>query len=153
MVLDVIVFLDTNVLISAILNRDSTPARAYRLACSDPNQAVICEQNLHEIRRVFAQKFPSKQVVLERFIASLEEAINDGNLVPYKVFKADSLYLRAGVRYEDLSPEEKVAWDAQDWGSDEDGGALDPPETVEAGQINRAPVDGTRCVGIGSHGC
>ncbi|WP_257159141.1 DEAD/DEAH box helicase family protein [Corynebacterium cystitidis] len=68
---------------------------------------------------------------------SLDQAIDDGNLVPYKTYAADSLFLRSGMRYSALSPEEKAAWDAQDWGNDEEGNPLPPPDGVEAGQINR----------------
>lgn len=67
----------------------------------------------------------------------LTEAISDGNLVPFVAFKQDSLFLRAGVSYAELTPEQQVAWDAQDWGSDEDGEPLPPPDGVTPGEINR----------------
>ncbi len=68
---------------------------------------------------------------------SLEAAIKDGYLVPPVPFRQDSLFLRAGVSYDDLSPEQKVAWDNQDWGTDEDGDALPPPDGVSPTEINR----------------
>ncbi|STC69142.1 type I restriction-modification system, restriction subunit [Corynebacterium pilosum] len=68
---------------------------------------------------------------------SLKQAIEDGNLVNYKTYAADSLFLRSGMRYDELSPEDKAAWDAQDWGNDKDGNPLPPPDGVAAGEINR----------------
>lgn len=59
------VFLDTNILISAILNPFGAPAKAYERAVSSPCSAVLCEQNLHELRSVFTRKFPTKLEVLE----------------------------------------------------------------------------------------
>ena len=39
------VLIDTNVLISAALNPNGTPAKAYFKAASYPNHGMICEQN------------------------------------------------------------------------------------------------------------
>jgi len=65
------VLLDTNILVSAILNSQGTPAQAYKKAVEPPYQALICEQNLEELRRVFNRKFSSKIPMLERFIAMM----------------------------------------------------------------------------------
>lgn len=54
------VFLDTNVLISAALNPDGSPFSAYIKATSYPNHAIICEQNIEELIRIFKKKFPNK---------------------------------------------------------------------------------------------
>jgi len=65
------VLLDTNILVSAILNSHGTPAQAYKKAVESPYQVLICEQTLEEIRRVFNRKFPDKILMLERFIATM----------------------------------------------------------------------------------
>lgn len=54
------VFLDTNILISAVLNSNSTPAKAFIKAVSFPNRGLVCEQNIDEMRRIFNRKFPAK---------------------------------------------------------------------------------------------
>lgn len=67
---------------------------------------------------------------------TLEQAISDKFLVPYRIFEQDSLFLRSGVRYEDLDPEDQQEWDDLDWGSDEEGNPLDPPDGVSPAEIN-----------------
>lgn len=47
------ILIDTNVLISAILNPKGTPFQAYLRAVSVPNHALICDQNIEELRRIF----------------------------------------------------------------------------------------------------
>ena len=64
-----IVFIDTNILISAARNSSGTPYLAFVKATTAPNQAVICEQNLEELRRVFNRKFLNQITLLERFLA------------------------------------------------------------------------------------
>ena len=56
------VLIDTNVLISAALFPHSTPAQAFWKANTYPFQAVICEQNLDEMKRIFMKKFPDKLI-------------------------------------------------------------------------------------------
>lgn len=63
------VMIDTNVLISAALNPNGTPFRAFVKAVSAPNQGIICEQNIDELRRIFNRKFPHKISALESFLA------------------------------------------------------------------------------------
>ena len=63
------VFLDTNILISAVLNSNSTPAKAFIKAVSFPNRGLVCEQNIDEMRRIFNRKFPAKIQVLETFLS------------------------------------------------------------------------------------
>lgn len=67
---------------------------------------------------------------------TLEQAIADNHLVPYRVLTQDSLFLRSGVRYEDLSEEEKQRWDALDWGTDDTGDPLPPPDGASPAEIN-----------------
>lgn len=51
------VLIDTNVLISAALSAKGTPFQAYVRAASYPNQGMICEQNVDEMKRIFNEKF------------------------------------------------------------------------------------------------
>ncbi|TKJ19921.1 DEAD/DEAH box helicase family protein [Blastococcus sp. CCUG 61487] len=63
----------------------------------------------------------------------LDEAIADGYLVPPRSLSAPTAFLRSGIRYADLSEDEKDEWDALDWGSD-DGTA---PDAVDPEELNR----------------
>ena len=63
------VFLDTNILISAVLNSNSIPAKAFIKAVSFPNRGLVCEQNIDEMRRIFNRKFPAKIQALETFLS------------------------------------------------------------------------------------
>ncbi|MDR2197681.1 MAG: putative toxin-antitoxin system toxin component, PIN family [Coriobacteriales bacterium] len=62
------VLLDTNVIFSAVLKADSTPMLAYRKAVTPPNQLLVCEQTIEELRRTFNAKFPSRAQHLESFL-------------------------------------------------------------------------------------
>lgn len=53
------VLIDTNILISSVLGQGN-PFRAYIKAVSYPNQGVICDQNVDEMRRIFNRKFPKR---------------------------------------------------------------------------------------------
>lgn len=61
----------------------------------------------------------------------LEEAVEDGFLVPPEPVSVPTKIVDQGLRYDQLSDEEKDRWDELDWG--EDG----PPEAVEASKINK----------------
>ena len=50
---------------------------------------------------------------------TLDEAVKDGFLVPPKAVSVPLKFQREGIRYDDLSEEEKEQWDALEW--DEDG--------------------------------
>jgi type I restriction enzyme R subunit len=67
----------------------------------------------------------------------LDDAINDGYLVPPRGVSVPLKFVREGIRYDDLSEDEKTDWDEFDWGEDEDGNALDPPDEVDAAAINK----------------
>jgi len=59
---------------------------------------------------------------------NLDEAVKDGFLVPPKAVSLTTDFLDRGIRYDELSDEDKEAWDAIEW--DEDGtvpGAVDAP--------------------------
>lgn len=66
----------------------------------------------------------------------LSQAIDDGYLVPFKSFQCSSVILREGVAYVDLSPEEQVEWENQNWGIDENGEPIEAPEEANADEIN-----------------
>ena len=62
---------------------------------------------------------------------SLDEAVEAGYLVPPKGISVGTQFLRSGIKYDDLTEEEKDQWDVLDWG--EDG----PPDEVGAEELNR----------------
>jgi type I restriction enzyme, R subunit len=62
---------------------------------------------------------------------SLDEAVADGWLVPPKAISVPLRIVRSGLRYDDLSDEEKDQWDMLEWGEDE------IPDTVEAAEVNK----------------
>lgn len=62
---------------------------------------------------------------------SLDEAVRDGHLVPPEAISVPLKIIRSGLRYDDLSPEEKDQWDMLEWGEDE------IPDSVDAAEINK----------------
>ena len=62
----------------------------------------------------------------------LEEAVADGWLVPPVAVSVPLKFQREGIRYDDLSDEEKEAWDAIEW--DETGAV---PQEVESAAVNK----------------
>jgi type I restriction enzyme, R subunit len=62
---------------------------------------------------------------------SLDEAVADGWLVPPKAISVPLKIVRSGLRYADLSEEEKDQWDMLEWGEDE------IPDSVEAAEVNK----------------
>jgi type I restriction enzyme, R subunit len=63
---------------------------------------------------------------------SLEEAVRDGFLVPSQAVSVPLKFQREGIRYDDLSEDDKDNWDALEW--DEDGNV---PNRVEAEAVNK----------------
>jgi type I restriction enzyme, R subunit len=63
---------------------------------------------------------------------SLDEAVGDGYLVPPRAVSVPLRFQREGIRYDQLSEEEKELWDALEW--DEDGSI---PDRVEAEAVNK----------------
>lgn len=63
---------------------------------------------------------------------SLEEAVRDGFLVPPQAVSVPLKFQREGIKYEELSEEDKEEWDALEW--DDDGNV---PDRVEAEAVNR----------------
>ncbi|MDF1721117.1 MAG: DEAD/DEAH box helicase family protein [Minwuia sp.] len=62
----------------------------------------------------------------------LDQAVSDGFLVPPEAISVPLKFQRDGIRYDDLSDEEKERWDALDW-SDGD----DSPDAVSASDVNK----------------
>ncbi|QGN47558.1 DEAD/DEAH box helicase family protein [Micromonospora sp. WMMD558] len=61
----------------------------------------------------------------------LDEAVEEGYLVPPLAVSVPLKFQRDGIRYDDLSEEDKDRWDALDWG--EDG----PPDGVDPDAVNK----------------
>ncbi|MDR3047191.1 MAG: putative toxin-antitoxin system toxin component, PIN family [Bacteroidales bacterium] len=70
------VLLDTNILISASMNNQGNPYLAFLKAVTAPNKCVVCTQNLNELERVYARKFPHKISLLEKFLNFAFEEID-----------------------------------------------------------------------------
>ncbi len=81
------ILIDTNILISAALSPNGTPFKAYVKAVSYPNNGIICEQNIDELRRIFNRKFPNKLKALEEFLALSLPALE---IVPTPETEVDS---------------------------------------------------------------
>ena len=62
---------------------------------------------------------------------ALEDAIRDGYLVPPKAVSVPLKFQRQGIKYDELSEEEKAQWDELDWG--EEG----PPDEVDPTALNQ----------------
>lgn len=65
------------------------------------------------------------------YVYSLEDAARDGYLVLPKTVAVPLRFQREGIRYDDLSEEEKAEWDALDWGEEE------PPDEVDSEAVNK----------------
>jgi len=63
------ILIDTNILISASRSKTGNPYRSFVKAVSLPNQGVVCDQNIDELRRVYNNKFSDKLDLLQAFLA------------------------------------------------------------------------------------
>jgi type I restriction enzyme R subunit len=63
---------------------------------------------------------------------SLEEAVGDGFLVPPRAVSVPLKFQREGIKYDELSEDDKDQWDALEW--DEEGSV---PDRVEAEAVNK----------------
>ncbi|MFI1196967.1 DEAD/DEAH box helicase family protein [Micromonospora sp. NPDC020750] len=61
----------------------------------------------------------------------LDEAVNEGYLVPPRAVSVPLKFQRDGIRYDDLTEAEKDDWDSLDWGDD------GPPDSVDADAVNK----------------
>lgn len=64
---------------------------------------------------------------------SLDEAVADGFLVPMKAVSMTTQFMQEGIKYDDLSEDEKEQWDELEW--DDQG---DVPDSVAAAEMNRS---------------
>jgi len=78
------VLIDTNILVSAILNDQSVPSKAFQKAVEPPCSALVCEQNIEELRRVFDRKFPDKIPMFEKFLAKTLPLVETISVPPSK---------------------------------------------------------------------
>ncbi|MGJ0393301.1 MAG: DEAD/DEAH box helicase family protein [Methylocystis sp.] len=62
----------------------------------------------------------------------LSDAVDDGFLAPPRAVSVPLRFQREGIRYDDLSEEEKERWDALEWS--EDG---EVPDSVDAAAVNK----------------
>lgn len=62
----------------------------------------------------------------------LDEAVEEGHLVPPRAITVPLKFPREGVRYDELSEEERLQWEEQDWGEDDR-----VPDEVGADAVNR----------------
>lgn len=62
----------------------------------------------------------------------LDEAVADGHLVPPKAVSVPLKFQREGIKYDELSEEEKEQWDEKEW--DEEGNV---PDSVDAAALNK----------------
>lgn len=60
----------------------------------------------------------------------LAEAVADGYLVAPKAIKLDTKFIREGIRYDELTEDDKDVWDALEWGDD-------VPDAVDSEELNR----------------
>ncbi|MBA9001159.1 DEAD/DEAH box helicase family protein [Thermomonospora cellulosilytica] len=65
-------------------------------------------------------------------VYDLDEAIEDGYLVKPVLMSVTLTFMQRGVRYDELSEEEKEAWEAAEW--DEEGNV---PDEVSADELNK----------------
>ncbi|MDB4818480.1 DEAD/DEAH box helicase family protein [Acidimicrobiales bacterium] len=68
---------------------------------------------------------------------SLDEAISDSYLVPPKGVSVPLKFMREGIKYDELSEDEKEEFDEIDWGEDDEGNELDQPDHVKASELNK----------------
>lgn len=64
------IFIDTNIIVSAVLSTDSVPWKAYDLAVSLPNQGIISSHILNELINTFQKKLPNQMHKLHHFLAT-----------------------------------------------------------------------------------
>ncbi len=65
-------------------------------------------------------------------VYGLDEAVAEGYLVPPRAISVPLKYQREGIKYQDLSDEEKEQWDALEW--DEEGNV---PDAVDSAALNK----------------
>ncbi|MBQ7197425.1 MAG: putative toxin-antitoxin system toxin component, PIN family [Synergistaceae bacterium] len=64
------VFLDTNILFSAMIWPNSKPALAFNKAVSEPHVGIVCTYSVNELRRIIEKKVPQYLFYIEKFLYS-----------------------------------------------------------------------------------
>lgn len=63
----------------------------------------------------------------------LEQAVNDRFLVPYVPVEVPLKFMQQGIKYDDLTDEEKEEWDAIEWDEEKE----DVPDSVDPAALNK----------------
>jgi type I restriction enzyme R subunit len=71
----------------------------------------------------------------------LDEAVDDGFLVPPVAVSVPLKFQRGGIKYDDLSDDEKEQWDAVEWDEDGNVPAVIEPAALNAWLFNADTVD------------
>lgn len=71
----------------------------------------------------------------------LAEAVRDGFLVPPRAVSVPLKFQREGIRYDELSEDDKDAWDALDWNDEGEAPKRVEPEAVNRWLFNKDTVD------------
>jgi type I restriction enzyme R subunit len=74
-------------------------------------------------------------------VYSLEEAVREKFLVPPKAVSVPLKFQREGIKYDELSEEDKDAWDALEWDDDGNIPARVEPQAVNKWLFNKDTVD------------
>ena len=100
------VFLDTNILFSAMIWPDSKTAQAFHKATSYPNVGMVCLYSVEELRKTIGKKAPQYLCYIEEFLCS---AVFSLIFVPVPIEKheeelkirdeKDRPLLRAAIRF------------------------------------------------------
>ena len=67
----------------------------------------------------------------------LDDAIKDGFLVAPRGVSVALKFPREGIRYDELPDDEKDTWDELDWGEDDEGQPLEPPDEVDPAELDK----------------
>lgn len=71
----------------------------------------------------------------------LEEAVNDGYLVPSRNISVPTKFTREGIKYDDLSDEEKDQWDEIEWNEENEAPDQIDPTALNAWLFNQDTID------------
>jgi len=64
------IMIDTNVLISAVYNQNSLPAKAVRTACEN-HELLLCDHIINECYDVVNRKFPQHIPVMDKLLSTM----------------------------------------------------------------------------------
>ena len=67
----------------------------------------------------------------------LDEAIADDCLVEPRGVSVPLKFVRTGIKYDQLSEDDKARYDEIDWGEDENGDETEPPDEIAANAVNK----------------